>query len=271
MVVMVSRCAVLLFATGCTLAKTHEQPDAPSISCTSPAFTSGSTQANMSVTDFNIDQAGDLAIAMCNGSICQGSATSLAMSQLASPTGTSYANPRLTPGGNELFVRTTTPLDSHLESYARASGNGWDVEGTVAFSTAMKIGSSTTFSQPTTGERGRHMIVADGTNMIELSQSAPNALPSDPWSPVTGGMYTPATFGVASMTEPNLSADGTILVFRGADGIYYVTRSDLEQPFAGSAKMLWSQAGATATTPYLAPDCTRLFFSIDGDLDYAVP
>src|SRR5215470_15508623 len=166
MVVMRS-IVLLLFAAGCTLAKTHEQGDAPSVSCATPAFTSAAMQANTSVTDFNVDSAGDLAVAMCGTNACQGSATSLAMSQLSAQASFTFATPRITPGGNELFVRATSNLGTNLQTFTRAAGTAWDFEGVVSFNTAPSVTAATTLSQATLGERGRHMIIADGASLTE--------------------------------------------------------------------------------------------------------
>ena len=229
----------------------------------------------MSVTDFTIDEAGDLAVAMCGTAVCQGDATSLSPSQLAGATSLQIATPRVAPGGDELFVRASAGLNTFaLQTYTRAVGTGWDSEGTVTFGTPTNITATTTFSQPTRGGRGRHIMIADASMMTEYVQSSPNALPTDPWTAIVSSKYTASAFGVDAMTDPNLSPDGTILVFRGTaagvDAIYYATRPSLDVSF-GAATMLWSQANAGVTTPYMAPDCSRLFFSIDGNLDYAAP
>jgi WD40-like Beta Propeller Repeat len=82
--------------------------------------------------------------------------------------------------------------------------------------------------------------------------------------------YAAATWGFQTMVTPNLSSDGTRLVFAAtkasSTAIYMSTRTGVEDMFPAPAILYDLQHGDPEASPTLSPDCQRLFASSSGPL-----
>jgi hypothetical protein len=173
-----------------------------------------------------------------------------------------YDHPRLSPAGDELFVRVIEMAtgSATFARYAR-DGSGWSFAATETYP---NIG-ITDVSAPTAGTP-RTMLIDDDTDlMYELAETS-----TDSWSIV--GTYAPSDLGMTTAPfGPVLTDDGLHVVFgpssylAGSDWIYYAARADPGSAF-GSAQPLLS---APMQPPaYLESSCGRMYYEQDTHLDY---
>ncbi|MBA3393032.1 MAG: hypothetical protein H0T89_10330 [Deltaproteobacteria bacterium] len=174
--------------------------------------------------------------------------------------------PRLSPEGDELFVRVNESV-TRIATYRRASDTGGWSRGPDAYSDASLLG----FSPPTRGSGNRRMMVTtavpgEGGALVELVENGG-------WS-VRGSAYTPAELGADSFGLPFLSEDGLRLVFASTTSatvvmtkVVYADREGIDQRFRPVGEVM----GAPKERSYghITPDCGRYYVARSGAISYA--
>jgi hypothetical protein len=169
--------------------------------------------------------------------------------------------PRITPEGDELFVRQSAPGLPLIASVLRRDGTTWVYDRDVPIASSFLLG--TVSRAP-----GRRMVVFSATTgLVELDEA-------NNWAQI--GTYTAVDLGVESLygisTLPNLSPDGTRLVFSGdKTGVetrsFYVSRASIADPFVGPAVPL-AEVPRDPLAAFLTEDCSRVYFSALGVVFY---
>jgi hypothetical protein len=177
-----------------------------------------------------------------------------------------YRNPKLAPGGLEMFV-LIEPLMTGVPQIGRASrtpqSDTWTAPQPITvMNTLVSYGSYP--SSPTTTNPRRMVIAKDTQGWAEVQELSPGT-----WSHVRtqGNSYTTSAnelvmfLGQAHMTE-----EGRRLVFRGQIegqnvGAFYLERASLADPFVSPARQL--PTGGSAGHPFLTSDCRYLFYNRD--------
>ncbi|HEY1555254.1 MAG TPA: hypothetical protein VGF94_10520 [Kofleriaceae bacterium] len=167
--------------------------------------------------------------------------------------------PRLSPEGTEIFAREVDLTDGNetIDWYSNTSGT-WLLAGTIPLGQVM---SSEYVSAPTRADRQRYILLSEtATDLLELAD-----LGDGRW--MASFAHSAAELGVGQIVQPNLSADGLRLVFVGDGGnIYYATRTAVDTAF-GAATLLYAVPGG-AVTPYLADDCSALYYAVAASPQY---
>lgn len=194
------------------------------------------------------------------------SSPSMMSKMFAETPGTGYRSPHLTPDGNRAYVvaqiGTMEPYSYEVRESAIESGI-WSLPTTVRFGTATEhvFLEGEVPSVPTL-EGPRRMIVGHVAplRLQEYVQtSADQFMPEG--DPIDG-----AYFGLELVLHPQLSPDGLRLVFVGKldseHSIYATSRVTTDAPFEPMAKRIHDDSqDAIETHPWLAADCTRLFYT----------
>jgi hypothetical protein len=239
----------------------------PSGCRTSLAFESSPhTVTRQEVRYYQFDAARSLAIAL-SSSIVEGKvdAPELVPAVLEPEPSMTIASVRLAADGDQLFVQLNTGTTSTLERYDR-DGDRWKDAGPVAI--AMK--QLDQISAPTRRPQ-RRMLHYTGTgiptSLLELAEDEAGA-----WSMV-GQPYLMSSFGVSAVLDPNLTADGLGIVFRGVgvsgeNGLYYAQRASFDERFGTSTRVSSLIGNGTSQFPHLEPDCSRLYFYAQPGVHY---
>jgi len=190
---------------------------------------------------------------------------SLTAAAFAPPPTARLDMPRLTPEGDEMWVRRggTTP---GFAVYRRTGPHAWS----FAYATAIpRNAPDDVITAPTRqGPNGRRVLrlafgeftlyeyIVDGTGAVTPGPSVTNT-----------------QLGVTYMQFPNLSADGLRLVFAGAPisnpsvtVTMYADRASVDAPFS-PAQLL--TAAPVVFDPFLTEDCARLYTNGLGSIFYA--
>jgi hypothetical protein len=181
---------------------------------------------------------------------------------------------RLSPDGDEVWLMrtfgTTTPTTA-ISVYAASptTANAWS----YAYDAYTLPVSSTTavVSTPMRAGPNRTVVYVDGAMMYELRETAPHQFG-------LANTYRPVALGVdafAQTTVPNLSPDGLRLVFLaivgglgGHTATVYIDRANPTDAFVPSSSRAIATAPDGIGTPFLAADCSRLYFSGVGNVLY---
>ena len=161
-------------------------------------------------------------------------------------------SPRLSPEGDELFLRTTTNNTSTVYRYAREN-NLW-VQKASLFSFPVAI---VDLSPPTRRDLGpRHMIVYDSKDLREYVESS-----LDQWTQV--GTYVTTDLATMSFEAPQLTPDGLHLIFRGSVPgnftLTYASRSAIDGRFENPVDANMFFGHPNLFDPFLTEDCGRLY------------
>ncbi|HEV7554915.1 MAG TPA: hypothetical protein VGO00_05620 [Kofleriaceae bacterium] len=280
------RALVVMLVAGCNqlfhIDDTNPNPpdapiDADLFSCDPlPTFTTAPTFAGSGIVGFAIDLDGQLEVGtrLSDGAVCQADSHSqLAPSMFVESIPTTHTHPRLAPAGNEMTVLAYDAMinATALTSYLASARDVWNFEGTNTMPVA--VTADTLFSEPTKGAAQRQIIVFDKGTFLEFAQQATGSSVVIPWSFVSHKhSYQPVDLGVEAMTEPSMSADGKRLVFRGTSGghddVYLTTRDSLDADFPAAHVLYATPDDQTELTPFMTPDCGRLYFTLGSDLYY---
>jgi hypothetical protein len=164
----------------------------------------------------------------------------------------------LSPDGLELWAVTTTGV---LSVYTPAGADTWQFSYD-----AFTIGSFITATVPMPIGNPRRVLVSALGEIHELDELAPQV-----WQDFAQYQLLPTPGTVDS--PPQISPDGLRVVFHGATGgatpvmgVYYADRANLSVPFNPAVLLVGppEQAG----TPFMTPDCSRIYFSGLGSVFY---
>ncbi len=218
--------------------------------------------------DYTVSEAAELVVAVCgNGGnevvSAGGLVGELSPVPAFSDAAHSYDLTRLSPAGDELFVRVET-LGTASYTFERFTRNGsdWSFAGPVSLAGITVMG----MSAPTAGGLGRTMMVLDNTNLTyELVEST-----ADDWT--IRNTYAPSDLGLASQPlSPVLTDDGLHFLFGpssylvGSDWTYFASRADPSGAFGSAQPLLTAPMGIST---YLETGCGRFYYTQATMLDY---
>lgn len=175
---------------------------------------------------------------------------------------------RLAPEGDQIFVqvRDKTTDVTTIERFDR-TGDTWQPAGTVPIALADEFDR---ISAPTSRAAGPRRMLLLTRASVGFSKVIQELVEDDAgqWTAV-GEPYPSFDLGVDGIFDPNLSADGLRFVFSGfgfsgENAVYYVDRANVDVRFAAATPVFSLLGNGLALSPFLADDCTRMYF-------YAVP
>jgi len=238
-------------------------PDAPPM-CTSaaPVFRGEPVPviiAGEYARSYSISLDRRIAVANVIGGIIEGPGDSALMTRAIiepSPPGL-IGSPRLSPEGDELFVRYAEPGGgAAVHRYAR-EGNVWAYKAKLFF---VMESNQPDISIPTRKELGPRRLVV-GVNTNELREYVEG--PADQWTQL-GAPYSPSDLDVATIILPNISSDGLRLVFQGQQAgsrtLLYASRANVTERFGKALAANPFFGNPDLYDPYLLEDCSRLYF-----------
>ena len=259
----------LVAATGCNLAFTASpDPDAPGEiidpkKCpgrdTAPVFGGSMVDvAPSTCISYSLSAAGDLALVDCAGMINQGSMEGGFAPVLFVSDPGDLAVPKITPEGDEMFVRagSRAPI---IDIYKKVAVATWRFTATTGVSGDADM----SFSAPSSRSSGRRIIIATAT--LSPPQFDEYVATGTTW--MFERTHTADMLGVAQMRQPDLTPDGLHLVFSGSvdsgeTSIFYVSRSSVEEQFTTASPLALKVTNPQ--WPHMTSDCARLY--IDGEM-----
>jgi hypothetical protein len=273
---------VLLLCAACNnllgLDKATERPSSDALAADAPRFpcdlSRGYAQPMKSIpacTDYTSDANGQvIVVAMC-GAVPQqmfqgapGAQLQPAVFDDANP-GTTLDSPRLSPAGDQLIVRATTPGLQNPVSfrvYQHQADGTWGHAYPIMFpDVTQALDPTDTVSTITTGTKRHILLLHNIVTTHELREYAEGMDPTGAW--VLKNVYEPRDFDLLDMTDPYLSEDGLGLVFAGID-LRYAVREDIRDSFVLPASLV-TWLVSSEKSPFLTADCTSLFISSNSD------
>jgi hypothetical protein len=161
-------------------------------------------------------------------------------------------DPRLTPEGDQLYVKVIQGVNTRIVVYQRDPG-GWMPDHNVAALVSNADQVASVSRGPT-----RRLFIIRNYSLREVEVDATGA--STELAP-----YTEVSFGLTSIFNPRVTADGLRLVVSGTSSsiprmaLYVASRPDLASRF-GPATVIENIPSTTASAS-LSTDCSRLYFS----------
>lgn len=172
--------------------------------------------------------------------------------------------PRLTPEGNEMWVRLRATGSATFSVYTRTGDHQWSWVRDLAIASQSQDDQLTVPSRSIDGTR---RVLRYAFSEFKLYEYA-----DDGTATTMIRSYQPSELGVTFMSFPNLTADGLRLVFVGSEvgattaQTLYADRPSLSDSFS-PARVL---ATAPVTSdPFLSEDCARLYTNGLGSIFYA--
>jgi hypothetical protein len=276
---MSPRWFTVLWLIGCnqiySLDSTHLD-DARPTGCpaigTAPTFGIGPTTIifDRLISYYQLDEARQRAIAVERNTVLQGNVDAAIL-------GTAFedADPnhevgvvRLLPEGDAVLVqvRDKTTNAVTVVRYERG-GDTWTEAATEQITLADEFDR---LSAPTRKGPARRILQLTRESAMGFAKVIEELEEDDAgkWSPV-GAPYRPFDLGVDAVFDPNLTPDGLRMVFSGfgfsgENAIYYADRPSIDARFGGTTIALTLIGNGQTLSPFLAPDCSRIYF-------YAVP
>jgi len=181
---------------------------------------------------------------------------------LAAAMNTSYHNPRLVPGADEVFFIHNVSGVYSLRRAKRLAAGDWPTTvvllKTEGGAITIPIAGNEEIGAPT-ATVPRRMLVSTGTVLDEFEEQAP-----DLWWRVRrhAASFAPVVF----LGRATLSKDGRRLVFRGHDPAtyvsgYYADRATIADSFPTTALLIPGQATDSVETPFLSDDCRDYYYT----------
>jgi hypothetical protein len=174
------------------------------------------------------------------------------------------SNAVLSPEGDQLFVSAAVGDNGAIAVYTPTGVDAWAHASDVVTSPNPTL----TVSTPTRVGVSRRVLYLDGT-LHELEEGPPGK-----WTEINAGKHSNTALGVSGIASvPQLSPDGLRMVFRATgvllgapELVVYADRASLADPFNPAVAL--DGIPADAQTPFLAEDCSRLYFSGLGSVLY---
>jgi hypothetical protein len=216
---------------------------------------------------FSETEAGDLAAADCNrgvGISDRGADGLLTPATLVTtvPITSTPALPRLTPEGDEMWVR----VGSSFFVYSHTGDHLWTYQRDLLVPAGT---SNDVITPPSRRVQGKRHFVRFAFNMGTLEE-----LVDDGAQLTQIKTYTPGDFGVPFFQFPTLTADGLRLVFASGDPndvltniTVYSDRASIDDNFSLPARVL--DSAPVVFDPFLTVDCGRIYTSGLGSIFYA--
>ena len=260
--------SVLVLVAGCNwIYGIDDTSPAPAVTCSPvPMFTAPPMLADPGIHNYDTDEHSTIAIgALADDTVSEGPPDGPLQPSVFFDLlpGTTHLHPRLAPSGIEMFAFVSSTVTSYTES----AESQWSVESTHTFVGATSF---TTFSEPTSGDKQRHILLGDGIQLFEFAQQDVGSFDAAlvQWEE----LGPPFTFDLDAAQDPSMSADGLRLVFRGTldghDDVYVAERTDLNTAFTTAHVLYSTPNGQSEITPFMAVDCGRLYFTLGSDLYY---
>ncbi len=213
--------------------------------------------------DYSIGTAANVAMAMCNSAPSFGAVDQpLLPIALSGVTGT-VIRPMLAPEGDQALV-TSVEMPASTTTVAAISNiaNDWTVTQTILNSASTGV----SISNPTQRPGPRHFVYWDPSNsaLVEMVEQTDGT-----WTGTAS--YSAAELGVDAAGNPSLTPDGLRLVMLvtrngGMLGIAYADRASPSAPFSKAVDLNVTSA---AVSPFMTPDCGRIYFEANHEIVYA--
>jgi hypothetical protein len=225
--------------------------DAPAV-CTTNTALQFARQARQAVLQDCRDYTfvGDRAVAHCGyvytGAIAEGPVDGTLVNVTIAPTEpeATIHRPRLMPDG-ELLVSQRFVDGHELVSVYERAASGWGWSRDLPFT----LGADDRAGVPSRGPARQLFITR--RSFLEVAVEGQD----NQWT-ITALPFT--AFGVSKVhTAIHLSADGTRAVFAGDGAIHYAVRKSVDVPFSGAYRLELPDV----PDPFLAADCSRIYFS----------
>jgi hypothetical protein len=170
------------------------------------------------------------------------------------PAASTFGEVRLTPEGDELWVRRLTPAGATISVYRRVTDTDWTFVRDLSITTA----ADDRISAPSERIAGSRRLL-----MHAFASFALREFSDDGTTTTLERAYTMSDLGVTYALFPNLTADGLRLVFAGepetgSTGVatMYADRPGVNDRFGKAVALT---AGPVAHDPFLTADCGRLY------------
>jgi hypothetical protein len=171
--------------------------------------------------------------------------------------------PRLSPEGDELWVRRRTPTTS-FAIYQYVSAHNWRKVRDLALG---GVGQDDIITTPSKRIGGARRFVRYAFGEFRLYEYS-----DDGTTPTMIRTYDAQALGVYYVQFPNLDADGLRLVFVGQSSgstfaqTFYADRASIDEPFTTATPLA---TAPVAYDPFLSADCGRLYTSGLGSIFFA--
>lgn len=235
-----------------------------------PMFVGAVHDLGLACSGYSTDQAATTAIAVCAGGVSRGPANSKALTiQTFSPSGT-FTAAVFRPDGHAMWTLGSDNSLYHFMQNPSVPDN-WAAGAAVTFNnTTVIAGDQFGAASGPLGQGGAHALVLYRNHTF--AEYRGNGAFMSAFGPVltAAALANITPLGAASLTE-----DGIRIVFSGQQGtsdpnVYYLERSDVMTPFAGTPMPIYAAPG-TEATPYLTVTCQTLYFSENNEVFYVDP
>jgi hypothetical protein len=202
------------------------------------------------------------AVGVCNSRIKQGALAGPMDTELGIvPLGFTQF-PRVSQDGALLFVENNNTLK--IDIWARNSDDTWSKKVNTIDDASYRFISNATVGSP------RHAIQTDyngaSYQLRELVEQT-----SGDWASVD--LYLVSELGVGTVDQQSLSSDGLHMTFTGVPlgsgtktSVWWTRRADTSSHFGPAVEL--TTVPVTGTTPFMADDCSRYYFSGLGAVFY---
>jgi hypothetical protein len=173
--------------------------------------------------------------------------------------------PRLTPEGDEMWVRRRGAGSAAIAVYQHAGDHAWTWVRDLAIASGSR---DDAFTVPTNRDHGRRRFLRYAFDELLLHEYDDDGLAT-----TAIRSYDAPALGVTFISLPNITADGLRLVFIGSalgdttSRTYYADRASLDVPFSPASVLT---TAPVAFDPFLTEDCARLYTNGLGSIFYAV-